>query len=65
MHEIKGIKILQGLRGQPPVNFDLLADIIVNLSHLATEHPEIKEIDLNPVMATENSATIVDARVMI
>jgi acetate---CoA ligase (ADP-forming) len=65
MQEIKGIKILQGMRGEPPVNFDLLADIIVNLSRLALDHPEIKEIDLNPVMATDTSATIVDARVMI
>lgn len=65
LHKIKGVKILEGLRGQSPVNFDMLADIIVNLSRLAMEHPEIKEIDLNPVMATEFSATIVDARVMI
>jgi acetyltransferase len=65
MHEIKGIKILQGIRGEPPINFDLLADIILNLSRLTTEHPEIKEIDLNPVMATDTSATIVDARIMI
>ena len=65
MQEIKGIKILQGMRGEPPVNFDLLADIIVNLSRLAIAHPEIKEIDLNPVMVTDSSATIVDARIMI
>jgi acetate---CoA ligase (ADP-forming) len=65
MQEIKGIKILHGLRGQPSVNFDLLAEIIVNLSNLSLAHPEIKEIDLNPVMATESSAIIVDARVMI
>ncbi|OHB14313.1 MAG: hypothetical protein A2431_02485 [Candidatus Zambryskibacteria bacterium RIFOXYC1_FULL_39_10] len=65
MQEIKGIKILQGMRGEPPVNFDLLADILVNLSRLALAHPEIKEIDLNPVMATDTSATIVDARVMM
>ena len=65
MQEIKGIKILQGMRGQPPVNFDLLADILVNLSRLSLAHPEIKEIDLNPVMVTDTYATIVDARVMI
>jgi len=65
MQEIKGIKILQGLRGEPPVNFDLLADIIVNLSALSLAHPEIKEIDLNPVMATATSAILIDARVMI
>jgi len=65
MQEIKGIKILQGIGSEKPVNFDLLADIIVNLSRLALEHPEVKEIDLNPVMATDTSATIVDARIMI
>jgi len=65
MQEIKGIKILEGMRGQPPVNFDLLADIMMNLSRLALEHPEIKEIDLNPVICSENSVTVVDARVMI
>lgn len=65
MHEIKGIKILEGMRGEPPVNFDLLADILVNLFRLALTHPEIKEIDLNPVIVTDASATIVDARVMI
>jgi acetyltransferase len=65
MHEIKGVKILEGLRAEPPVNFDILADILINLSRLALEHPEIKEIDLNPVMATDTSATIVDARIMI
>ncbi|MEK7634984.1 MAG: acetate--CoA ligase family protein [Patescibacteria group bacterium] len=65
MQEIKGIKILQGLRGQPPVNFEMLADILVNLSKLSLDHPEIKEIDFNPVMATENSAIIVDVRIMI
>jgi acetyltransferase len=65
MHEIKGIKILEGMRGEPSVNFDLLADIIVNLSRLALEHPEIKEIDLNPVICSESEAVVVDARIMI
>jgi acyl-CoA synthetase (NDP forming) len=65
MHEIKGVKILEGMRGEPAVNFDFLADIIVSLSRLAMEHPEIKEIDLNPVICSENSAAIADARVMV
>lgn len=65
MRDIKGIKILQGLRGEPSVDFEMLSQIIVNLSRLTLEHPEIKEIDLNPVIATEDSAIIVDARVMI
>ncbi len=65
MSEIKGIEILRGLRGEKSVDFDLLAEIIVNLSELAIHHPEIKEIDLNPVMATDLSATVIDARMMI
>lgn len=65
MREIKGVKILEGMRGQPPVNFDLLADIIVNLSRLSLDNPKIKEIDLNPVICSDTSATIVDARVMM
>lgn len=65
MQEIKGISILNGMRSEKPVNFKALADIITNLSKLAVEHPEIKEIDLNPVMITNTKAEIVDARVMV
>lgn len=65
MQEIKGTKILQGMRGEKPVNFEALSSIIVNLSRLAVDHPEIEEVDLNPVIATESVATIVDARVMV
>ena len=65
IYEIKGIKILDGTRGQGSVDFDAIADIIVNVSHLAIENPEVKEIDINPVILTEKDTTIVDARVMI
>jgi acyl-CoA synthetase (NDP forming) len=63
--EIRGIKILQGLRGEPPVDFPALADILVNISRLASDHPEIKEIDLNPVIVTSKHAILVDARIML
>jgi len=63
--EIRGINILTGLRGEAPIDIEKLADIIVKISQLATEHPEIKEIDLNPVMASSTNADIVDVRVMI
>jgi acetyltransferase len=62
--ELKGFAILHGLRGESPVNFEALAHIVTNLSRLAIDHPEIKEIDLNPVFATTSEATIVDARIM-
>jgi acyl-CoA synthetase (NDP forming) len=65
MRDIRGIHILSGLRGEKPVDFESLADIIIRLSKLAVEHKEVKEIDLNPVMANEKEAVIVDARAMI
>jgi acyl-CoA synthetase (NDP forming) len=65
VRDIRGIHILSGLRGEKPVDFETLADIIIRLSKLAIEHQEIKEIDLNPVMANEKEAVIVDARVII
>jgi acetyltransferase len=65
IHEIRGIKILTGLRGEKPVDFEKLAGIIVKISKIAIEHPEIKEIDLNPVMMSTDKANIVDVRVMV
>lgn len=64
VRSIKAAKLLQGARGTAPVDEDALVTIIVALSRLALEHPEIEEIDLNPVMADEHGATIVDARFM-
>jgi acetyltransferase len=65
IHQIRGINILAGLRGEQPIDFSKLADIIVKISKLSVDHPEIKEIDLNPVMVRTEGADIVDARVMI
>jgi acyl-CoA synthetase (NDP forming) len=65
IHEIRGINILTGLRGEKSVNLEKLADIIVKLSKLAVNHTEIKEIDLNPVIVNSDESFIVDGRVMI
>lgn len=65
IHEIRGINILTGLRGEKSVDLNSLTEIIVKISKLATDHPEIKEIDLNPVMVTPHGVNIIDARVMI
>lgn len=64
IQEIKGYELLSGIRGEAPVNIDALADIIVNISRLALEHPEVEEIDLNPVIVTQERAVVVDARLM-
>ncbi|MDI6820794.1 MAG: acetate--CoA ligase family protein [Patescibacteria group bacterium] len=65
IQEIKGFNILKGLRNEKSVNLNKIADIIIKLSKLALTRSEIKEIDLNPVIANEKNAHIVDARFMI
>ncbi|MCK5590637.1 MAG: acetate--CoA ligase family protein [Candidatus Pacebacteria bacterium] len=64
IEEIKGFSILNGLRGEKPVNFDALIQVIMSVARLSVEHPEIKELDLNPVIVNADSAHIVDARLM-
>jgi acetate---CoA ligase (ADP-forming) len=63
--EIKGRGILFGLRGEKSVNIEMLATLLVKISKMAVERPEIKEIDFNPVMASVDQVAVVDARVMV
>lgn len=65
MDEIKGASLLHGTRGQKPVDTRALAKLVVALSRLALSHPDVQAIDLNPVMADERGAVVVDARVVI
>ena len=61
---ISGANYLKAFRGAKPVDLDGIADTIVAISRLMTEHPEISEIDLNPVIATSEGVYVVDARLM-
>ena len=63
--EIKGYRILTGIRGEGPKDIDALKDILGKLSDIAVGNPEIKEIDLNPVIVHEKGVSIVDSRVII
>ncbi|MBW1973627.1 MAG: acetate--CoA ligase family protein [Deltaproteobacteria bacterium] len=63
--EIKGYPLLTGIRGEAAKDIDALKDIIIKISKMAIENPEIKEIDLNPVIVHEKGASIVDARIII
>ncbi|MEM1983000.1 MAG: acetate--CoA ligase family protein [Sulfolobales archaeon] len=67
VNEIKSSKILSGFRGSLPRDKKALAEVIVKLSKLVTENPEIREVDLNPVMVYEEGkgAKIADARFII
>jgi acyl-CoA synthetase (NDP forming) len=63
--EIKGYKILTGIRGENPKDVDALKHILAKLSEIAIDGPEINEIDLNPVIVHEKGASIVDSRMII
>jgi acetate---CoA ligase (ADP-forming) subunit beta len=63
--EIKGHAILMGFRGQPSVSITALEDLILKISDFIAQNPQVKELDLNPVIAYPDSALAVDARIVI
>jgi len=65
IREIKGFPILEGYRGQEPANVAALEDALLKLSGFVESTPEIKELDLNPVLAYNDGVIAVDARVIL
>jgi acetate---CoA ligase (ADP-forming) len=65
IRRLKGYGIVQGVRGQPGVDEQAFADVIVRLSALLQAAPEIVEMDLNPLLGTPAGVTAVDARIRI
>ena len=62
---IAAAEILRGVRGAAPVDRGALARIIVAVSNLAADFPEIQELDLNPVFARADGATAADVRILV
>ncbi len=62
---LKSYKMIEGVRGQEGVNQEIFADIICRLSALLEAAPEIKEMDLNPLLGKADQVIAVDARVRI
>jgi acetyl coenzyme A synthetase (ADP forming)-like protein len=65
MDEIAGAAVLDGVRGGPAVDRAALAALITCVSELVDAFPEIEELDLNPVFATESGAIAVDVRILV
>lgn len=65
IREVKSYPLMRGYRGHEAVNINLLEDLIVKVSAFVDKTPEIKELDLNPVIAYKDSAVVVDARVIL
>ena len=63
--EVRGSRLLRGLRGQPPVDRAAIVEALLAVSRLLVECPEILEIDVNPLMALEHGAAAIDARVVL
>src|SRR5215216_1931888 len=62
---IQAAEMLRGVRGGEAANREALADIIVKVSQLVSDFPEISELDLNPVFATAKDATAADVRIVV
>lgn len=65
VREIRGLPILQGARGAPPADLPALEALIVKVSQFVAAHPEVAELDLNPVFAYPDGALAVDARIVL
>ena len=65
VREIRGFPVLEGVRGQPGSDIDALEAMILQVSQFASDHPEVAELDLNPVFAYPDGAIAVDARVVL
>jgi acetate---CoA ligase (ADP-forming) len=67
IEETRSASILHGIRGRKPRDLDKIVECILRLSQLAVNHPEIKELDINPLIVRDKGlgAFVADARIMI
>ena len=62
---LRGSALLEGYRGQPPVDVDKLVEVLHRVSRLVEEMPEVAELDCNPLIVTPEGALVVDARLRV
>lgn len=65
IREIKGYKILEGIRGQKPANIKAIENILLRFSELVMKKPGIKELDINPLFAYDNRVVAGDVRIIV
>jgi acyl-CoA synthetase (NDP forming) len=63
--EVKGSRLLRGIRGEKPSDVDAVVDCLLRLSQLLQDFPSIAELDINPLIVLEEGALAVDARVVL
>jgi acyl-CoA synthetase (NDP forming) len=65
LHALRGHELLTGFRGEEPVDLETAAGLLVKIGDLFVSHPEIAEIDLNPVLASAHGCVALDARIIL
>ena len=65
IREIKSYMLLKGVRGEPPVNFQAIEDILLTMSELSLDFPEIQEAEFNPVLVNAERAVVADVRITL
>lgn len=64
IQETKAYEILKGARGYKPVNLNTIKKLLVKFSKLPSKYPKIKELDVNPLLVTDSTEEIIDARII-
>jgi acetyltransferase len=65
IESLKIYPLLKGYRGSTPKNIDKLIEVIIRMSYLAADYPEIEELDINPLLVTTSDVIALDARIVI
>ncbi|HID77779.1 MAG TPA: bifunctional acyl-CoA synthetase/GNAT family N-acetyltransferase [Planctomycetaceae bacterium] len=65
LESLKSWPLLKGYRGRPGANIDRLIEILMRFSYLVADYPEIREIDVNPLLVTPEDVIALDARVIV
>jgi len=65
LESLKLWPLLNGYRGRPPVNVAKLIEVLIRLSYLAADYPEIAELDINPLLVTSQDVIALDARIIL
>ena len=65
VREIKSFRLLEGYRGTEPSDLVKLEEAILNLSEFLESHPEVREVDMNPVFCYPKGILAVDARIIV
>ncbi|MBN2523014.1 MAG: bifunctional acetate--CoA ligase family protein/GNAT family N-acetyltransferase [Bacteroidales bacterium] len=65
LQSLKIYPLLKGYRGSKPKNINKLIEVIIRLSYLAADYPEIEELDINPLLVTPDDIIALDARIVV